>query len=200
MLSCSSDLDTVVALGAGATPFRTQVPQPSDWLTVNFSSPIKSGLKRAQVILSLLELRPTVLRGNASEILAIAGGPFSTACMNLFKGCKPTYMRDAECFQHLQIGAANTGNGVDSTQGSEEALAAATSIAKEFGICVAVSGATDLVSVRGEFMASQQTGIPVTYQHKPFVFKTVQVTDGTRLLKVANGCEMLTKLLLLAVR
>jgi hydroxyethylthiazole kinase len=78
-------------VGAGATPYRNDVLE------------------------ELLQLRPTVIRGNASEIMALAK-------------------------KH----AAKT-KGVDSTNQSMEALDAARSLSKHFGSVVCVSGATDFI-------------------------------------------------------
>ena len=70
-----------------------------------------------QVIESLLNLKPTLIRGNASEIMAVAGV------------------------------AGASSKGVDSTAQSEEALEAGKRLAKDVGCIVAISGATDLVGV-----------------------------------------------------
>lgn len=95
-------------VGAGATPYRTAVAQ------------------------ELSRLRPAVVRGNASEILALAAGR---------AGVK----------------------GVDSTDSSEAARELAAELARELGCVVAVTGAVDYV------------------------------TDGDRLLAVANGHPMMTR-------
>jgi hydroxyethylthiazole kinase len=78
-------------VGAGALPYRTRIVE------------------------ELLRERPAVIRGNASEILALAG-------------------------------AASSGKGVDSTQGSKEALPGARELASRLGTVVAVSGAVDYVT------------------------------------------------------
>jgi len=78
-------------VGAGATPYRNNVLE------------------------ELLQLRPAVIRGNASEIMALAN-------------------------KH----AAKT-KGVDSTNQSMEALDAALTLYKHFGSVVCVSGATDII-------------------------------------------------------
>lgn len=77
--------------------------------------------------------RPTVIRGNASEIVALAG-------------------------------EAAGGKGVDSTLGSDAALDAARQLARTAGAVVVVTGAVDLV------------------------------TDGDRLVRVANGHPLLTRI------
>lgn len=74
---------------------------------------------------------PTIIRGNASEILGLAGGA--------------------------------GGRGVDATDPAEAALAAARDLAATHGCVVAVSGPVD------------------------------HVTDGTRLVRVANGDPLLTR-------
>ena len=79
-------------VGAGATPYRTRTA------------------------LDLIELRPTVIRGNASEILALAGA------------------------------AAGPTKGVDSTHGTDEAVDAAAQLARSSGAVVAVTGALDRVT------------------------------------------------------
>jgi hydroxyethylthiazole kinase len=76
-------------VGCGATPYRTRAAA------------------------QLVELRPTVIRGNASEILALAGA------------------------------AQGPTKGVDSTHGSEEASEAAAELARRSGSAVAVTGAVD---------------------------------------------------------
>ncbi len=78
-------------VGCGATPYRTQVA------------------------IDLAELAPAVIRGNASEILSLAG----------------------------KVAAA--GKGVDSTARAEDATAAAMALAKQADCVVAVTGATDYV-------------------------------------------------------
>ncbi|WP_341945109.1 hydroxyethylthiazole kinase [Microbacterium sp. LWH11-1.2] len=75
---------------------------------------------------------PTAIRGNASEILALAG---------------------------LSAG----GRGVDATDTTDAAADAAVSLATRFGSVVAVSGPVDLI------------------------------TDGQRVLRIANGDELLTR-------
>jgi hydroxyethylthiazole kinase len=79
-------------VGCGATPYRTKVAA------------------------DLAALGPTVIRGNASEIMSLAG----------------------------QVGAA--GKGVDSSARAEDATGAAGALAQRTGSVVAVTGATDYVS------------------------------------------------------
>lgn len=81
----------------------------------------------------LRDLRPTVVRGNASEVLALAGS-----------------------------GAG--GRGVDASDGVDAALPAARSLAGSTGAVVAVSGPVDAI------------------------------TDGDRLVRVANGDAALTRI------
>ncbi|MGW9158550.1 hydroxyethylthiazole kinase [Microbacterium sp. NPDC055665] len=80
----------------------------------------------------LAELRPTAIRGNASEILALAG---------------------------LSAG----GRGVDATDSTDAAADAAAALARNTGAVIAVSGPVDLL------------------------------TDGERVLFLANGHELLTR-------
>ncbi|OIU87187.1 hydroxyethylthiazole kinase [Microbacterium sp. AR7-10] len=80
----------------------------------------------------LVRLRPTAVRGNASEILALAG-------------------------------SGSGGRGVDALDDPDAALDAARSLATRFGAVVAVSGPVDLL------------------------------TDGTRVIRVANGDALLTR-------
>jgi hydroxyethylthiazole kinase len=88
-LGCPWVLDPV---GAGATAYRTRAA------------------------LELIELRPTAIRGNGSEILALAGSP-----------------------------AART-RGVDSAHASDEAVDAARQLAQASGGVVAVTGAVDRIT------------------------------------------------------
>ena len=101
-------------VGAGATPFRTQVCHGNPARPL--SMPEISDLTCApQTILALVKLKPTVIRGNASEIMAVAGA------------------------------AGTTTKGVDSTAESEEALEAGRQLARDVGCVVAITGAVDLV-------------------------------------------------------
>ena len=95
-------------VGAGATAYRTTTSLDLAWR------------------------RPTVIRGNASEILALAGAERAT-------------------------------KGVDSTRASSDACDAAEGLARELGCVVAVTGAVDYV------------------------------TDGARMLSVANGHPMMAR-------
>jgi len=78
-------------VGCGATPYRTNVAA------------------------SLATLRPTIIRGNASEIMSLAGA------------------------------AGAGGQGVDSTAASAQALDSARALAKKTGAVVAVTGEVDYV-------------------------------------------------------
>jgi hydroxyethylthiazole kinase len=71
---------------------------------------------RTQRVVDLLRHRPALIRGNASEILAVAGS------------------------------AGAGGRGTDSTVGAEAALEAGQQLAQQQGCIVAISGATDLVT------------------------------------------------------
>ena len=68
-----------------------------------------------QTIVSLLELKPTLLRGNASEIMAVAGA------------------------------AGATTRGVDSTAAPSDAVASGKQLAKKYECIVGISGKEDLV-------------------------------------------------------
>ncbi|KAL0047179.1 hypothetical protein WJX82_008765 [Trebouxia sp. C0006] len=71
---------------------------------------------RSKTIVSLLKLRPTLIRGNASEIMAVAGA------------------------------AGATTRGVDSTAAPSDALASGKKLAQEYGCIVGISGADDLIT------------------------------------------------------
>jgi hydroxyethylthiazole kinase len=96
--------------------------------------PVAVGLLplRTELCRDLLRENPTVIRGNPSEILALAG-------------------ETAQC------------RGADSTQGSDEALAAAKHLASEVKTIVAVTGASDYI------------------------------TDGERTLRIDNGHPLLQR-------
>ncbi|WP_173656013.1 hydroxyethylthiazole kinase [Granulibacter bethesdensis] len=87
---------------------------------------------RTELARDLLEAKPHIVRGNASEIIALAGD-------------------------------GGGGRGVDSLVSSTAALEAASILARRTGGAVAVTGATDYV------------------------------TDGTRLIGIANGHPMMTR-------
>lgn len=69
-----------------------------------------------QTIVSLLKQGPTLIRGNASEIMAVAGK------------------------------AGVITRGVDSTANTADALASGKQLAKDYSCIVGISGAVDLVS------------------------------------------------------
>lgn len=71
-----------------------------------------------QTIVSLLKLKPTLIRGNASEIMAVAGA------------------------------AGAVTRGVDSTADTSDALVSGKQLAKEYSCIVGISGANDLVGSR----------------------------------------------------
>jgi hydroxyethylthiazole kinase len=91
---------------------------------------------RTEVLLRLLALGPAIVRGNASEIMALAG----------------------------ETGAA--GKGVDSTRGSEAAREAAAALAQRGKCVAAITGAVDYVTdgtrmngiANGDPMLSRVTG------------------------------------------
>ncbi|XP_020596196.1 hydroxyethylthiazole kinase-like [Phalaenopsis equestris] len=84
---------------------------------------------RMEACISLLELRPAVIRGNASEILGLASG---------------SRIRNSK--------------GVDSLHQSSDALEAAKSLAKSCGAIVAVSGAVDYIT-DGRMVVGAQNGV-----------------------------------------
>ncbi len=84
---------------------------------------------RTETSRRLIALKPAVIRGNASEIMSLAG-------------------------------EAGSAKGVDSTQGSEAARAAASRLAADSGAVVAVTGAVDYVT-DGKRMAGLANGDPM---------------------------------------
>lgn len=88
--------------------------------------PVAAGATRlrSDAALALLHLKPAIVRGNAGEIMALAGlaGAASTAA------------------------GAEASRGVDSLAGSEAAVAAAVALARQAGTVVALTGATDYVT------------------------------------------------------
>jgi hydroxyethylthiazole kinase len=86
-------------VGCGATPYRTGVA------------------------VDLAGMRPTIIRGNASEIMSLAGA------------------------------AGAGGKGVDSTIASDAAIAAAVALARKTGAVVAVTGETDYATDGAELLA-----------------------------------------------
>ncbi|MFJ6534467.1 hydroxyethylthiazole kinase [Microbacterium sp. NPDC091662] len=116
----AASLEAVAGAAASGTP----------WVL----DPVAIGVLPVRTALAhqLASQRPTAIRGNASEILALAG---------------------------LSVG----GRGVDATDSTESAADAASSLARVTGAVVAVSGPIDLI------------------------------TDGRRVLRLANGHELLTR-------
>lgn len=101
---------------AGATARERGVPVILD--------PVGAGataLRTETCVTLLTEAAPGIVRGNASEIMALA----QAAC-----GLK----------------ASGRTKGVDSAHGSEQAVKAATALARRFACVVVVSGATDFIT------------------------------------------------------
>ncbi|KAG2492656.1 hypothetical protein HYH03_009071 [Edaphochlamys debaryana] len=101
---------------------------------------------RTAACLDMLACRPTVVRGNASEVMALQAAAVAAAGGGGGGGPGP----------------AGRVRGVDSTAASTDAVEAARLLARQYGCVVAVSGAVDYV------------------------------TDGSRLVAVRNGEELLT--------
>lgn len=98
-------------VGAGATPYRNQV---NDHL--------------------LRVARPTIVRGNGSEIMAVAAG--------------------------FGLGATTRTKGVDSTAGSDAAVAAASALSEHLRTTVVISGPTDYI-VCGDRVLENRYGTPM---------------------------------------
>lgn len=100
--------DTVAAMRLAAASAREH---GTPWVL----DPVAAGgpAWRTGVARELLDQKPAVVRGNASEIIGLAGGA--------------------------------GGRGVDSTHGTDDALAAAVHLARTHGTVVAVSGETDIL-------------------------------------------------------
>lgn len=91
------------------------------------------GSLRTKLLSQMKEFKPTIIRGNASEAIALAE------------------------LWGLEAGAAAEVRGVDSTQGVDEARAAAVALARFTGGAVAVSGEVDLVT-DGEVVCHSRGG------------------------------------------
>lgn len=113
----------------------------------------------------MFSLRPTVVRGNASEVLALGGAAGAAtkvrACARGFHGGLHSFKGGGpgprgEGMRVVQVASWVSSprkpvdeQGVDSTATSDEALSTALQLARASGAVVAVSGATDLVSGAG---------------------------------------------------
>lgn len=91
------------------------------------------GSLRTKLLSQMKEFKPTIIRGNASEVIALAE------------------------LWGLEAGTAAEVRGVDSTQGVDEARAAAVALARFTGGAVAVSGEVDLVT-DGEVVCHSRGG------------------------------------------
>ncbi len=91
------------------------------------------GSLRTKLLSQMKEFKPTIIRGNASEAIALAE------------------------LWGLEAGTAAEVRGVDSTQGVDEARAAAVALARFTGGAVAVSGEVDLVT-DGEVVCHSRGG------------------------------------------
>ena len=120
--------------------------------------PVGAGatLYRNEVLEELLQTRPTIIRGNASEILALASKHTSST------------------------------KGVDSTHHSTEAIAAARTLNQHFGSVVCISGATDIVVngdrmvklTNGHPMMTRVTGMGCTATALIGAFIAVRPTEA----------------------
>ena len=119
-------------VGAGATPYRDET------------------LKQ------ILQFHPTIIRGNASEIMSLAN-------------------------QNTRLT-----KGVDSTHGSDEAIIAAKQLQVEFGSVVCISGATDIITgaeiitrlTNGHSLMTKVTGMGCTATALTGAFVAVNPKDG----------------------
>lgn len=95
--------------------------------------PVAAGASRFRLkaCLDLISLKPTVIRGNASEVIALAKASF-----------------------------ASSTKGVDSSHDSTDAVEAAKSLAKSSGAVVAVSGTVDFVT-DGNRTVGTRNGVPM---------------------------------------
>lgn len=162
-------------VGAPAARLAYRAGRACSWPGKNVSlahAALRNPCLPCQVISSLLDLRPTVVRGNASEILALAGlegatkGVDSTAAATGAAPLPPSVpawlpgllglARSLFTYVHGRLPPARCC--------AAEALEAAKQLAARHGCVVAVSGPEDLV------------------------------TDGVRVLKVANGVPMLQQI------
>lgn len=114
----------------------------------------------------LLSLQPAVIRGNASEILALSG-------------------------------TAPGGRGVDSVDGSLDALPAAQALAQQTGAIVAVTGVTDYVTDGDKTYAvnggdALMTRIVGTGCALSAVVAAFSVQQPDRLLAVATACRVMS--------
>lgn len=118
-------------VGAGATPYRDEI------------------------LRQLLDLKPTIIRGNASEIMALARKN------------------------------AGTTKGVDSTEESTAAVAAARFLQQQYGSVVCISGAVDIIVGKdttillsnGHPLMSRVTGMGCTASALIGAFAAVNPTD-----------------------
>jgi hydroxyethylthiazole kinase-like sugar kinase family protein len=105
-----TDVPSIDAVFSALEELRPLVHNITNYVAMSVSA------YRTQAAAELAALAPTVIRGNASEILSLSG----------------------------QVRAA--GKGVDSSARAEDATVAAASLAQRMGCIVAVTGATDYVS------------------------------------------------------
>ncbi len=132
-------------VGAGATPYRDEVSA------------------------RIIALRPTVIRGNASEIMALASAN------------------------------ATATKGVDSTAASGEAVAAAKRLNREFGSVVCVSGETDIIVdgertvyiYNGSTMMTRVTGLGCSASAVIGAFIAAAGADGGDILEAVTAATAL---------
>lgn len=111
--------------------------------------PVGAGCSHLRTRTSLNLLRrflPSVIRGNAGEILSLASASSGSA-----SGLSPTASAGR---------ASGISRGVDSLASSEAAVESAKALAQEFGVIVSVSGATDYIT-DGERVISIGGGSPL---------------------------------------
>jgi hydroxyethylthiazole kinase-like sugar kinase family protein len=122
---------------------------------------------RTDHCVELMKLNPTVVRGNASEIIALVW--YSRAsrifvCQPRFVLLIPLFLQSGACGVETPSVSAQGCKGVDSTASSDDAKSHGVSLARAFQCIVAISGKIDYI------------------------------TDGSRVIACSNGTAMLTKI------
>ncbi|KAF6171075.1 hypothetical protein GIB67_010943 [Kingdonia uniflora] len=108
---------------------------------------------RMKACLELVGLKPSVIRGNASEICALGCGSKGADKVLFITSKFCTHIKGSTVYMELTIRNVQTdvsygvrGQGVDSSHESMDAVEAAKSLARASGAIVAVSGAVDIVT------------------------------------------------------
>ena len=157
-----------VLLAIGATPAMTDIPTEAGiFAEIASATLVNLGSPRAEQRIAMIEAARTAHQSGSPWVLdpvAVGALPVRTALAHELLEYLPTAIRGNPSEIMALAGVGTGGRGVDTVDAAEDALDAATLLAKTHSCIVAISGATDLI------------------------------TDGIDVLRISNGHPYLTRI------